>query len=190
MKIYKQLVALVLAMVMVVSLAGCAGKTAAPEEMEETVVKYIEGTQGGSVSLEGVEGLDEGAHVSTVVQDDVLYVSIKNIQNGNTRYFHPGSSSITVNANMVSDSGSSALYKLSLWMLNDENKAQYVEGCTLQMTADGTCYTGTLSGLDTSRLYKLTLGYATAYYYLSGSISVSPIGNGELVEVDTPAEGQ
>lgn len=185
----KQFLALVLAVAMVACLAGCGLKNRAPEEMAETTVKYIQAEQGGSVSLDGVEALDTSAHVSTAVQDGMMYVSIKNIQNGNTRYFRPAGDTITVTGYMNSDSGNTAVYKLSLWMLNDENKAQYVEGCTLQMTADGTCYTGTLTGLDPSRLYKFSLGYATAYYYLSGGITVSPVSNGELVDAETSVEG-
>ena len=64
------------------------------------------------------------------------------------------------------------------------NQAQYVNGCTLYFTTGGDCYTGTFSGLDTSKRYKITLSYDSSKYYITGAMKVQGIANGEMLSDD------
>lgn len=183
MKKFAKWMALVLVLTMALSMAAC-GKEEEQDAVAESDSKYQEVTAGGSIDITPVEELDTGARISCVPHEGELYVSFNGIQNKSTDYFQPGSSTITVVCKTTSDAPVIPTYRLSLWMLTDDRKAQYVEDGMALVDADGSCYSITFSGLDTNRKYKLTMGYAATSYYISGLMKVSPLAVDELTVVD------
>ena len=179
MKRIWKLTALALALVMALSLAACGED----EAVAETDSDYLPVTAGGSIDTSGVEGLETGARMSCAAQDGTMYASFTGIRDKSTDYFRPGSDTITVVCQATSDSQTSPSFRLSLWMMTDDGRAQYVENAMTLLTADGSCYTVSISGLDTSRQYKLTIGYATATYYLTGALTVSPLASEDLTSI-------
>ena len=180
MKRLLKVMALALALVLALSLAGCGD-----EAVAETESNYLPVTPGGSIDTTGVEGLDQTARMSCAAQNGTMYAVFNGIRDKSTDYFRPGSDTITVVCQATSTSDSSVIpsFRLSLWMMTDDGRAQYVGDAMTLVDADGSCYTISFSGLDTSREYKLTIGYATATYYLNGALTVSPLATEELTSV-------
>ena len=176
---WSRVLALVLAAAMAVCMAGCGSSD---DGVADTSSDYIEAVPGGEVDVSNVAGLDTAARMSCVAQDGAVYVAFANIQNKSTDYFHIEGDTITVVCRTTSDAPATPTYRLSLWMLNENNKAQYVNGCMALVDADDTCYTCTFTGLDPAKEYKLTVGYASASYYITGVMKVSPATDTETAE--------
>lgn len=181
MKRFLKLLALAMALVMALGLTACGGDDAVAESESD----YLDVTAGGSIDTSGVEGLEAGARMSCVAQNGTMYAVFNGIRDKSTDYFQPGSDTITVVCQATSDSPVTPTFRLSLWMMTDDGMAQYVENAMTLVTADGSCYTINISGLDTSRQYKLTIGYATATYYLNGAMTVSPLASESLTSIQT-----
>lgn len=178
MKRLLKVIALALALVLALSLAGCS-----EEAVAETESNYLPVTPGGSIDTTGVEGLDQTARMSCAAQNGTMYAVFNGIRDKSTDYFRPGSDTVTVVCQATSDSPVTPTFRLSLWMMTDDGRAQYVGDAMTLVNADGSCYSISFSGLDTSREYKLTIGYATATYYLTGALTVSPLATEELTSI-------
>lgn len=177
----KKILALTLALVLLLALTACGKEE---EAVAETASKYIDAVPGGDIDISGVEALDTSVRMDCVAQEGTLYVSYNNIQNKSTQYFQPAGESIEVVIRTQSDAPVIPTFRLSLWMLNDEGKAQYVDGCMSLVDADNSCYTCNFSGLSAESRYKLTIGYATSQYYLSGLMKVTPLASESLTSVE------
>ena len=65
-------------------------------------------------------------------------------------------------------------YKIALWKKVDGG-AQYVDGSTGYIHTDGSNYRFTISGLDPSAQYRLTISYDSSRYYLYGMFKAEGI---------------
>ena len=65
-------------------------------------------------------------------------------------------------------------YKIALWKKVDGG-AQYVDGSTGYFHTDGTNYTYTITGLDPSVQYRITVSYDSSKYYLYGMFAAEGI---------------
>ena len=172
----KKLITLALTLVLALSLAACAGS------QRESAVKDIYAEQGGEITLP--EGMDTSRRFNTQLEGDTMYAEFSHIQLRNTGYFSPAGDTITLTSYATTDSPGLLEYKAGLWELTDDNKAQYVNGCTLYFTTGGDCYSGTFSGLDPAKRYKITISYDSASYFITGAMKVQGISNGEMLSDD------
>ena len=148
MKMKKQLLALLLAAVMVLSLTGCketlkkvAQKiTGHSEEVqEEDTTRWAESTTDPLI-IQGIA--DASAKYATATADGCLYAVFNGIWSRNTGYFTVPGGSVNIMA------------------------------CG---TADGTDYRCTISGLDPAAQYRVTISYDSSRYYLYGLMKVEGI---------------
>ena len=65
-------------------------------------------------------------------------------------------------------------YKLAVWKKVDGG-AQYVDGSTGYIHTDGSNYRFTVSGLDPSAQYRITVSYDSSRYYLYGMFAAEGI---------------
>ncbi len=167
----KRLLALAMTLLLAVCLfAGCG------EEMDEGEVDNRNvAAAGGSISWP--EGFDSTARFSELQKDGTLYVAFNNVQSPNSGYFTPASDTITIVGRATTESENRTTWRVMLWQ-EVSGAREYVKGGTLYLTADGSCYTGTISGLDTGRRYKIGLGYDGGRYNMSGGVTVSGIVTG------------
>lgn len=181
------------ALALCVSLAGCSSvKTAVTNllfgaEQQESTTVDVYAEPGGSITFpEGFDATE--SRLTTTIQDGTLYIGFNGIQIRNTGYFEVSGSTLTLTSYATTESQGLLEYKAGLWMLDENNNTEYVNGCTLYFTTGGDCYTGTFTGLDPSRKYKLTISYDSFLYYITGAMKVEGLAGDHLEEVEG-AEG-
>ena len=178
MKMKKQLLALLLAAVMVLSLTGCketlkkvAQKVTGHSEevQEEDTTRWAEATTDPLI-IQGIA--DASAKYATATADGCLYAVFNGIWSRNTGYFTvPGGS---VNIMACGTAEGTQRYKVSVWQ-KVAGGAQYVNGSTYYIKTDGQNYRCVISGLDPAASYRLTISYDSSRYYLYGGLKVEGI---------------
>ena len=150
MKMKKQLLALLLAAVMVLSLTGC----------KETLKKVAQKVTG---------------HSEEVQEEDTtrcLYAVFNGIWSRNTGYFTVPGGSLNIMACGTAEG--TQKFKVALWKKVDGGAA-YVPDSTYYVKTDGTDYRCTISGLDPAAQYRVTISYDSSRYYLYGLMKVEGI---------------
>ena len=179
MKMKKQLLALLLAAVMVFSLTGCketlkkvAQKVTGHSEevQEEDTTRWAESTTDPLI-IQGIA--DASAKYATATADGCLYAVFNGIWSRNTGYFTvPGGS---VNIMACGTAEGTQKFKVALWKKVDGG-AQYVDNTTFYFTADGQNYHCDIGNLDPNASYRVTISYDSSRYYLYGLMKVEGIG--------------
>lgn len=160
------------------------GEASQEEEANETMAQA-----GGDVTFPESMDTSEGKLV-TQVEGDTMYVAFNSIninRTGNTDYFIAGSDSLTITGYATTESPNEnyQTFKVALWELNDDQvKTSYVTGSTVYYTADGTCYSYTITGLTPGRQYKATISYDSVSYYVTGGLKVQGLGSEELTAIE------
>ncbi len=172
----KKLITLALTLALALSLTACLGS------QRESTANDIYAEQGGEITLP--EGMDTSRRFNTQLDGSTMYIGFNRVMVRNTGYFYPAGDTLTLTSYATTESPSLLEYKAGLWELTDDNKAQYVNGCTLYFTTGGDCYTGTFSGLDPAKRYKITISYDSATYYITGAMKVEGVSNGEMLSDD------
>ena len=179
MKMKKQLLALLLAAVMVLSLTGCketlkkvAQKiTGHSEEVqEEDTTRWAEATTDPLI-IQGIA--DASAKYATATADGCLYAVFNGIWSRQTDYFTVPGGSLTITGYGTAEG--TQRYKVSVWQ-KVAGGAQYVNGSTYYIKTDGQNYRCVISGLDPAASYRLTISYDSSRYYLYGGLKVEGIG--------------
>lgn len=167
MKHCKKLVALLLILCCTALLfAGCGDEQQQEEEPDKRNIAQA----GGSISWP--EGFDTSQKETITTQGDTMYISFNNRQVVNGKYFTPSGSSITVTGRATTESENRTEYRVTLWKETTGSR-EYITGGTLYLTADGSCYTGTISGLEPGNRYKVGVAYDGGKYFMSGGITIS-----------------
>ena len=178
MKMKKQLLALLLAAVMVLSLTGCketlkkvAQKiTGHSEEVqEEDTTRWAEATTDPLI-IQGIA--DASAKYATATADGCLYAVFNGIWSRQTDYFTVPGGSLTITGYGTAEG--TQRYKVSVWQ-KVAGGAQYVNGSTYYIKTDGQNYRCVISGLDPAASYRLTISYDSSRYYLYGGLKVEGI---------------
>lgn len=172
----KKLITLALTLALALSLTACLGS------QRESTANDIYAEQGGEITLP--EGMDTSRRFNTQLDGSTMYIDFNRVMVRNTGYFYPAGDTLTLTSYATTESPGLLEYKAGLWELTDDNKAQYVNGCTLYFTTGGDCYTGTFSGLDPAKRYKITISYDSATYYITGAMKVEGVSNGEMLSDD------
>ena len=179
MKMKKQLLALLLAAVMVLSLTGCketlkkvAQKiTGHSEEVqEEDTTRWADATADPLI-IQGIA--DASAKYATATADGCLYAVFNGIWSRQTEYFTVPSGLLSIYGCGTTDGGAQK-FKVSLWKKVDGG-AEYVPDSTYYIKTDGTDYRCTISGLDPAAQYRVTISYDSSRYYLYGLMKVEGI---------------
>mgnify|MGYP006997699417 CR=1 FL=1 len=180
MKMKKQLLALLLAAVMVLSLTGCketlkkvAQKiTGHSEEVqEEDTTRWADATADPLI-IQGIA--DASAKYATATADGCLYAVFNGIWSRQTEYFTVPSGLLSIYGCGTTDGGAQK-FKVSLWKKVDGG-AQYVDNTTFYFTADGQNYHCDIDNLDPNASYRVTISYDSSRYYLYGLMKVEGIG--------------
>lgn len=172
----KKLITLALTLALALSLTACLGS------QRESTANDIYAEQGGEITLP--DGMDTSRRFNTQLDGSTMYIDFNRVMVRNTGYFYPAGDTLTLTSYATTESPGLLEYKAGLWELTDDNKAQYVNGCTLYFTTGGDCYTGTFSGLDPAKRYKITISYDSATYYITGAMKVEGVSNGEMLSDD------
>ncbi len=176
-RITKRLCALALAAALAASLAGCgAVKNIAANLLGHgSTVEEEDTTNWAAATADPIilpEGTDATAKWTNVVSNGTLYGVYNGIWTRNTGYFRTSGDSLTVTACGTAEG--TQRYKIALWKKVDGG-AQYVDGSTGYITTDGTNYRFTITGLDPSAQYRLTVSYDSSRYYLYGMFSAEGV---------------
>ena len=180
MKMKKQLLALLLAAVMVLSLTGCketlkkvAQKVTGHSEevQEEDTTRWAEATADPLI-IQGIA--DASAKYATATADGCLYAVFNGIWSRQTEYFTVPSGLLSIYGCGTTDGGAQK-FKVSLWKKVDGG-AQYVDNTTFYFTADGQNYHCDIDNLDPNASYRVTISYDSSRYYLYGLMKVEGIG--------------
>ena len=178
MKMKKQLLALLLAAVMVLSLTGCketlkkvAQKVTGHSEevQEEDTTRWAEATTDPLI-IQGIA--DASAKYATATADGCLYAVFNGIWSRQTDYFTVPGGSLTITGYGTAEG--TQRYKVSVWQ-KVAGGAQYVNGSTYYIKTDGQNYRCVISGLDPAASYRLTISYDSSRYYLYGGLKVEGI---------------
>lgn len=164
----KRLLALMLALAAVLTLAGCTLDFSGEEEADTRTWA----TAGGSITLP--EDMDATARFATQQVDGTMYVVFNGIQKRDTGYFTAPGGTLTFTACATAEADNLQQFKIAVWKQVDGG-TQYVDGGTIYVKTDGTCYTYTLEGLDPAASYRLTLSYDKTAYYMYGQVKVEGI---------------
>ena len=179
MKMKKQLLALLLAAVMVLSLTGCketlkkvAQKVTGHSEevQEEDTTRWAEATTDPLI-IQGIA--DASAKYATATADGCLYAVFNGIWSRNTGYFTVPGGSLNIMACGTAEG--TQKFKVALWKKVDGG-AQYVDNTTFYFTADGQNYHCDIGNLDPNASYRVTISYDSSRYYLYGLMKVEGIG--------------
>ena len=179
MKMKKQLLALLLAAVMVLSLTGCketlkkvAQKVTGHSEevQEEDTTRWAEATTDPLI-IQGIA--DASAKYATATADGCLYAVFNGIWSRNTGYFTVPGGSVNIMACCTAEG--TQKFKVALWKKVDGG-AQYVDNTTFYFTADGQNYHCDIGNLDPNASYRVTISYDSSRYYLYGLMKVEGIG--------------
>lgn len=179
MKKGKRLLALALALAFAaLALTACGKKDEGDEgEVENKNIA----AQGGSI--EWPEGMDTTVRFNTQIEGDTLYAVFNGIQNRTTAYFTPAASSVTITSKATTESEKRVEYRVTLWK-ESYGAREYVTDGTMYFTADGSCYTGTFSGLEPGNRYKLGIAYDGGSYYISGGLTVGGLAQADNLDDD------
>jgi len=152
---------------------------------EEEEAPFIVAQQGGS-DVPYPEGFDLTAKFAAQISGDTMCIAFNGlgIAGRDTGYFSPSGSSVTLTAAATTDSERLFTYKAALWKKTDQG-AEYVQGATVEFTADGELYTAEVPGLEPGAQYKLTISYDSGSYTITGGMSVTGLTSAE--PVDDPA---
>lgn len=172
----KKIIIFALTLVLALGLTGCLST------QRESTATDIYAEQGGDITLP--EGMDTSRRFNTTLSGDTMYVDFNRIMKRDTGYFYPSGDTVTLTSYATTESTGLLEYKAGLWELTSDKAAQYVNGCTLYFTTGGDCYTGTFTGLDPSKRYKITISYDSATYYITGAMTIQGISNGEALTDD------
>lgn len=176
MKKLARLAALLLTLTLALGLfTACGGQQ---EDDEGEVDTRNIATAGGSISWP--EGFALNERFSAGESGGTLYISVNGIQNRASGYFNIAGSSLTVVGQATTESENRKEFRVTLWK-ETTGAREYVD--TLYLKADGSCYTGSFTGLDAGARYKVGLAYDGGSYYLSGGVTVSGL-------VDEAAQAQ
>ena len=179
MKMKKQLLALLLAAVMVLSLTGCketlkkvAQKVTGHSEevQEEDTTRWAESTTDPLI-IQGIA--DASAKYATATADGCLYAVFNGIWSRQTNYFAAPTGTLTVMACGTAEG--TQKFKVALWKKVDGG-AQYVDNTTFYFTADGQNYHCDIGNLDPNASYRVTISYDSSRYYLYGLLKVEGVG--------------
>ena len=176
-------------------MAEAGGDVTFPEGMDPTESRLVTRVEGDTlyVAFNSININRTGNTDVTRVEGDTLYVAFNSIninRTGNTDYFIAGSDSVTITAYATTESPNENYqsFKVALWELNDDQvKTSYVIDSTVYYTADGTCYSYTVTGLTPGKQYKVTISYDSASYYVTGGCKVVGLGSEELTAVEGEA---
>lgn len=166
----KRLPALLLALALCLSFAGCSGSN--NDDEEETSSDYTYATQGGTVTLaEGVTAPEENNKMVSVYDNGQLSGAFTLINSKSTDYFLQGGSiTVTVQATLNTETKWTDAF-MSLWKQGSES-TEFIG--TVHFTADGSPYTYTWSGLDPSAEYRVAFAYNDVpRYKLSGVYTIT-----------------
>ena len=179
MKMKKQLLALLLAAVMVLSLTGCketlkkvAQKVTGHSEevQEEDTTRWAEATTDPLI-IQGIA--DASAKYATATADGCLYAVFNGIWSRQTDYFTAPNGLLSVYGCGTAEGVQK--FKISLWKKVDGG-AQYVDNTTYYFVTDGQNYHCDIGNLDPNASYRLTISYDSSKYYLYGLLKVEGIG--------------
>ena len=171
MKNWKRLAALALVLTLVLSLfTGCFGSG---EEDEGEIDDRNIATAGGSIAWP--DGFDTSARRNSMQVGDTFYFAFNRTQNSTASYFTPAGDTLTVTGQATTESENRKEYRVTLWR-ETTGAREYVD--TLYLTADGSCYQGSFTGLDTGSRYKIGVAYDGGSYYLSGGVTVTGLADG------------
>ena len=179
MKMKKQLLALLLAAVMVLSLTGCketlkkvAQKVTGHSEevQEEDTTRWAEATTDPLI-IQGIA--DASAKFDTAMVDGTLYAVFNGIWSRQTGYFTVPSGTLSIMGCGTAEG--TQRFKVAVWKKVDGG-AEYVTDSTYYIHTDGTDYRCTISGLNPAAQYRVTISYDSSKYYLYGLLKVEGIG--------------
>lgn len=173
----KTLCALALAAALTLALAGCESiKDGVANLMGySTEVEEEDTTNWAAATTDPImlpEGTDPTAQWTNVVSEGTLYGVYNGIWTRNTGYFQVSGDSLTITACGTAEG--TQRYKLALWKKVDGG-SQYVENSTGYIPTDGSNYRFTVSGLDPSAQYRITVSYDSSRYYLYGMFAAEGI---------------
>ncbi len=179
------------ALALLLALTLCAGLLAGckKEEVEQEAHTNVVTAQAGGGAVPFAEGFDTSQRFGSQVVGDTLCVAFNGIQN-NRRYkmpyFTAAGDTLTVTGTATAESERNKTYRVMLWK-RVEGGMEYVgtEGRpgTMELTADGSAYTGQFTGLEPGAQYKIGLSYdGRGKYFISGELSVQGLAGVEEVE--------
>ncbi|OUN38907.1 hypothetical protein B5G28_07620 [Faecalibacterium sp. An77] len=173
----KRFFALVLAAALTLSLAGCESiKNGVASLMGFSNTAQEADTENWAAATTDPimlpEGTDSTAQWANVVSNGTLYGIYNGIWKRNTGYFQVAGDTLTITACGTAEGVQE--YKLALWKKVDGG-AQYVDGSTGYIRTDGTNYRYTITGLDPSAQYRITVSYDSSRYYLYGMFAAEGI---------------
>ena len=173
MKHLKRLLALALVAMLALSLfTACGGSDDEEPELDEG----NRAVAGGSIDWP--EGLDTTQRFATQIAGDTLYAVFNGIQTRTTNYFVPAGDTITLTGYSTTESEKRKEYRVTLWKESYTGR-EYVTDGTMYFTADGSCYTGTFTGLVAGERYKVGLAYDGVSFYMSGGLSIGGLAQAD-----------
>ncbi len=168
-KIRKTLALVLAAALLTVSLTACS-KTTTATVSEESSTKWAELTS-DQLIIEGIS--DPTVKFDSAMVNGNLYAVFNGIWKRNTPYFAAPTGTLTITA--CGSAEGTQKFKLALWQKVDGG-VQYVPDTTYYVTTDGQDYKFTLTGLDVSAVYRITISYDSSKYYLTGLLKVEGVG--------------
>ncbi len=172
----KRFLALVLAVALTLSLAGCESiKNGVASLMGANTAQEADTENWAVATTDPImlpEGTNATAQWTNVVSGGTLYGVYNGIWKRNTGYFQVSGDTLTITACGTAEGPQE--YKIALWKKVDGG-AQYVNGSTGYFHTDGTNYRYTITGLDPSAQYRITVSYDSSRYYLYGMFSAEGI---------------
>lgn len=175
----KWLLALMAALALVLALTGCKATmtSVAHRLLGISDVEEEDTTRWAEAAPEGIalpEGMDSTAKFAAErAGDGQLYVVFNGIWSRNTGYFLAPNGTLTLTATGTAEG--TQRYKIAVWK-QVAGGTEYVSGSTGYIHTDGGTYTYTVSGLDPTASYRLTISYDSRSYYLYGMVRVDGIG--------------
>ena len=171
-----RLAALLLAAVLAFGLTGCESlKDSVANMLGYSSAEEVDTTNWAEATTDPImlpEGTDATAQWTNVVANGTLYGVYNGIWSRNTGYFQVSGDSLTITACGTAEGVQE--YKIALWKKVDGG-AQYVDGSTGYIRTDGTNYRYTITGLDPSAQYRITVSYDSSRYYLYGMFAAEGI---------------
>ena len=173
----KGLLALALAAVLAAGMTGCESiKDGVANALGfSTTAEEEDTTNWAAATADPImlpEGTDATAQWTNVVANGTLYGVYNGIWTRNTGWFQTSGDTLTITACGTAEG--TQRYKLAVWKKVDGG-AQYVDGSTGYIHTDGSNYRCTVSGLDPSAQYRITVSYDSSRYYLYGMFAAEGI---------------
>lgn len=180
-KTNKTIISLALALVLGLSMAACQDKDASSTSVQGGNEDSIEAVNEGNVSLPSELAAPETAGtMATFITEGTMYGSFLLINYRTTDYFTTGGTlTLTINASLFSLKDDVYIPQetkyqeasVALWK-KGEADASFVQ--TAYFKADGTAYTASFEGLDTTAQYRIGITYSdVARYRMTGSFSLA-----------------